>query len=106
MSPYIASFFLSTPQVGTNRQTVSVPPSFKITQVIANVPADSTIDVLDSGNSVFGSRPLPGGAFSTANKRINLPTPREVSNTTLELVVECSSAPTTPISVALIGYTE
>ncbi len=106
MKPYVASFYIPNPNQGTNRQTVTVPPGFKITRVIASVPADSTVDVLDSGNSVFGSRPLPGGVFGTANKKIDLPCPRLTGNTTLELVVECATAPSTPLSVALIGYVD
>jgi len=106
MKPYVASFYIPSPVQGTNRQTVTVPAGFKITRVIASVPADSTIDVLDSGNSVFGSRPVAGGVFSTANKRLDLPCPQLTSNSTLELVVECATAPSTPLSVALIGYVD
>ncbi len=106
MKPYVASFYIPSPVQGTNRQTVTVPAGFKITRVIASVPADSTVDVLDSGNSVFGSRPLPGGVFGTANKKVDLPCPKLTTNSTLELVVECATAPSSPISVALIGYTD
>ena len=106
MKPYVASFYIPSPVQGTNRQTVTVPAGFKITRVIASVPADSTIDVLDSGNSVFGSRPVAGGVFSTANKRLDLPCPKLTTNSTLELVVECATAPSTPLSVALIGYVD
>ncbi|TCK06358.1 hypothetical protein [Phorcysia thermohydrogeniphila] len=102
---YAISFFILSPQRGINRQTVAVPDGFKITDVIADVPADSTLDLLDAGNSVFGPRPLGGGIFSTASKKLTLPAPKEVKNTSLELVVECNSEPSKPIGVAVLGYT-
>ena len=107
MKSYVASFFIASPQAGTNRAVVPVPAGFQVVEVIANVPSDSTLDVLDAGNSIFGSRPLPGGIFATtANKRLKLPVPKPTTNSNLELVVECSSAPSSPISVVLVGVIE
>ena len=106
MKPYVASFVIPSPQAGVNRLTVTVPSAFRVKEVIANVPVDSTVDILDAGNSIFGSRPIGGGVFATANKRLRFQVPREIENTSLELVVECSSAPSTPISVVLLGFSE
>jgi hypothetical protein len=106
MRPYVASFVIPSPQAGVNRQTVTVPNNFHVEEIIANIPADSTIDILDAGNSIFGSRPLGGGVFATSNKRIRFPVPKKVENTSLELIVECSTAPSTPISVVLVGYSK
>lgn len=103
--PYVASFVIPSPQAGTNRLTVTVPTGFHVEEVIASVPADCTLDILDAGNSIFGSRPLGGGIFATSNKRIRLSAPKKIANTSLELIVECPT-PSTPIAVALVGYSK
>ncbi|SNR83410.1 hypothetical protein [Desulfurobacterium atlanticum] len=103
MKPYIASFVIATPVQGTNRLTVTVPNGFMVAEVIANIPTSATMDILDSGNSIFGSRPLGGGIFATANRKLRLFEPYQCKNTALELICECPEAPTSPITVALIG---
>jgi len=103
---YVASFVIPSPQAGVNRTTVTVPDNFHVEEVIAAVPLDSTVDILDAGNSIFGSRPLSGALFATSNKRIKFSVPKKIENTSLELVVECPTAPSTPIAVALIGYSK
>jgi hypothetical protein len=103
MKPYVASFQISG-NAGVNRDTCTVPNGFRIVEIIANVPADATIDIRDNGNSVLGSKPLPGGVFATANRRIRLPAPARVNNTTLELLVQLSAE--AQISVVCIGVAE
>jgi len=105
-TPYVISFFIPSPTKGVNRQVVTVPDGFKITDVIANIPPDATMDLLDAGNSVFGPRPVGGGVFATSNKKLSLPVEKEVKNTSLELVVECNSEPATTISVVVLGFTD
>ncbi|WP_456465542.1 hypothetical protein [Desulfurobacterium sp.] len=103
IKPYVASFQIASPVQGTNRQTVTVPKNFLVAEIIANVPSTATLDILDAGNSMFGSRPLGGGVFATSNRRIRLYEPYECKNTALELICECPEAPTSPIAVVLIG---
>ena len=103
MKPYIASFTITAPVQGTNRQTVTVPRDFMVAEVIAYIPTSATMDILDSGNSIFGNRPLGGGVFATSNRKIRLFEPYQCKNTALELICECPEAPTSPITVALIG---
>lgn len=103
MKPLVIGFFIAAPRQGVNRVTEIVPQDFEVREIIANVPEDSTIDILDTSQSIFGPRPVGGGTFSTANRRLRFPEPYVCRTTTLELQINCNTQPTRPISVTVIG---
>jgi hypothetical protein len=103
MKPFVIAFFIANPQRGINRLTENIPEGYEIHEVIADIPADSTVDILDTSSSIFGPRPLGGGTFATANKKLQLPEPYLCKTNTLELQLNISEEPKKPISVSVIG---
>lgn len=106
MKPYTANANFPNPQAGINRTVLKVPRNFEIERIIAYVPVKSTIDIRENGKSLIGQYPLGGGIFATSHRRLDFEAPWECQTTDIEVIVDCSEAPTNPIHIALCGTYE
>jgi hypothetical protein len=103
MKPLVIAFFIASPSAGINRLSENIPAGYEIHEIIADVPAGSTVDILDTSTSIFGPRPVGGGTFATANKRLRFPEPYICKTNTLELQVNLPETVNRPISVSIVG---
>ena len=103
MKPLVIAFFIASPSAGINRLSENIPAGYEIHEIIADVPVSSTVDILDTSTSIFGPRPVGGGTFATANKRLRLPEPYICKTNTLELQLNLPEGVSKPISVSVIG---
>jgi len=103
MPSYIANLTIKSPAVGVNRDTIAVPPGFRLHSIIAFLPINSVMDVKDNNKSIFGKSPIGGGIFNTLSRRLDFPQPVEIQTSEVDVYIELYEATNDPIQVTLVG---
>ncbi|NPB07569.1 MAG: hypothetical protein GXN96_01415 [Aquificae bacterium] len=103
MKTYVANVVIKNPQLGVNRDSVAVPPGFRLRSIIAFLPPNSLLDVKDNNRSIFGKNPVGGGIFNTLTRSLNFPHPVEVQTAELDVQIELLEPSAEPIFITFIG---